>query len=75
MILRLLDFFPSGSAWDAKQKIGSFQLFYDARGRLLPWIKEHSPCDLVYPGAPNVIHPTDIDCIKAHLRPELKIIR
>jgi hypothetical protein len=40
-------------------------------------LKEHCdanqvPCDLVYPGAPNVKHATDNDYIKAHLRPELK---
>jgi hypothetical protein len=29
-----------GIVWDAKKKIGSFQMFYDARERLLPWIKE-----------------------------------
>jgi acetyl esterase/lipase len=106
--------------WDAKQKVSSFQMFYDARERLLPWIKEYSPyelvsagdppiglyysappnlgkeekdpthtanfgvklkehcdahqvpCDLVYPGAPNVRHATDSDYIKAYLRPELK---
>jgi acetyl esterase/lipase len=108
-----------GIVWDAKKKIGSFQMFYDAREGLLPWIKEYSPyelvtpgdppvglyysappnlghdekdpthtanfgvklkehcdahqvpCDLVYPGAPNVKHATDNDYIKAHLRPEL----
>jgi len=32
----------------------------------------HVPCDLVYPGAPNVSYATDSDYIKAHLRPELK---
>ena len=109
-----------GIFWDAKKKISSFQMFYDARERLLPWIKEYSPyelvtrddppvglyyssppnlghdekdpthtanfgvklkehcdahhvpCDLVYPGAPNVSYATDSDYIKAHLRPELK---
>jgi acetyl esterase/lipase len=109
-----------GIVWDAKKKISSFQMFYDARERLLPWIKEYSPyelvtrddppvglyyssppnlghdekdpthtanfgvklkehcdahhvpCDLVYPGAPNVSYATDSDYIKAHLRPELK---
>jgi hypothetical protein len=40
-------------------------------------LKEHcdaqkSPCDLIYPGAPNVKHATDNDYIRAHLRPELK---
>jgi hypothetical protein len=40
-------------------------------------LKEHCdglkvPCELVYPGAPNVKHATDSDYIKAYLRPELK---
>ncbi len=40
-------------------------------------LKEHGdahqvPCELVYPGAPNVKHATDNDYIKAHLRPELR---
>ncbi len=40
-------------------------------------LKEHcdeikAPCELVYPGAPNVVHATPNDYIKAHLRPELK---
>jgi acetyl esterase/lipase len=109
-----------GIAADAKTKTSSFQMFYDARENILPWIKDYSPyelvtnddppvglfytappnlgqeekdpthtanfgvklkehcdakqvaCDLVYPGAPNVKHPTDNDYIKAHLRPELK---
>jgi len=109
-----------GITWDAKKKISSFQAFYDARERILPWIKQYSPyelvsrddppvglfystppnlgkdekdpthtanfgvklkercdelkapCELVYPGAPGVVHATDSDFIKAHLRPELK---
>lgn len=40
-------------------------------------LKEHCdanqvPCELVYPGAPNVHHATDVDYIKTHLRPDLK---
>lgn len=109
-----------GISWDATKKTSSFQEFYDARERLLPWIKEYSPyelvtrgdppvglfystppnlgqeekdpthtanfgvklkehcdanqvpCELVYPGAPNVHHATDVDYIKTHLRPDLK---
>lgn len=109
-----------GIVWDAKQKLSSFDMFYAERERILPWIKEYSPyelvsrddppvglfytnppnlgkdekdpthtanfgvklkehcdaiqapCELVYPGAPNIIHATDSDYIKAHLRPELK---
>jgi acetyl esterase/lipase len=109
-----------GIVWDAKQKLSSFDMFYAERERILPWIKEYSPyelvsrddppvalfystppnlgkdekdpthtanfgvklkehcdrmkapCELIYPGAPNVIHATDSDYIKATLRPELK---
>ena len=109
-----------GIVWDAKQKLSSFDMFYAERERILPWIKEYSPyelvsrddppvglfytnppnlgkdekdpthtanfgvklkehcdaiqapCELVYPGAPNIIHATDSDYIKAYLRPELK---
>ncbi len=109
-----------GIAADANTKTSSFQMFYNARENILPWIKDYSPyelvtnddppvglfysappnlgqeekdpthtanfgvklkehcdakhvaCDLVYPGAPKVKHPTDSDYIKAHLRPELK---
>ena len=109
-----------GIEMDEKQKISAFQMFHDAREKILPWIKEYSPfelvtrddppvglfystppnlgknekdpthtanfgaklkehcdeiktpCELVYPGAPNVTHTTDSDYIKAHLRPELK---
>ncbi|MGA0133233.1 MAG: alpha/beta hydrolase fold domain-containing protein [Opitutales bacterium] len=31
-----------------------------------------APCELVYPGAPNVVHANPIAYIKAYLRPELK---
>ena len=109
-----------GIVWDAKQKLSSFDMFYAERERILPWIKEYSPyelvsrddppvalfystppnlgkdekdpthtanfgvklkehcdrmkapCELIYPGAPNVVHATDSDYIKATLRPELK---
>jgi hypothetical protein len=95
-------------------------MFYAERERILPWIKQYSPyelvsrddppvglfystppnlgkdekdpthtanfgvklkehcdanqvrCELVYPGAPNIVHATDSDYVKAHLRPELK---
>ncbi len=107
-----------GIAWDAKENISSFQMCYDALERILPWIKQYSPydlvtrddppvglfystppnlgheendpthsanfgvklkehcdanqvkCELVYPGAPNVTHPTTSDYIKTCLRPE-----
>ena len=109
-----------GIVWDAKQKLSSFDMFYAERERILPWIKEYSPyelvsrddppvalfystppnlgkdekdpthtanfgvklkehcdrmkapCELIYPGAPNVVHATDSDYIKAALHPELK---
>ncbi|MCX6888995.1 MAG: alpha/beta hydrolase [Verrucomicrobia bacterium] len=109
-----------GIVWDAKQKLSSFDMFYAERERILPWIKEYSPyelvsrddppvglfytnppnlgkdekdpthtanfgvklkehcdaiqapCELVYPGAPNIIHATDSDYIKAHLLPSTK---
>jgi len=109
-----------GIVWDPKQKLSTFDMFYAERERILPWIKEYSPyelvsrddppvglfyttppnlgkdekdpthtanfgvklkehcdeikapCELVYPGAPNVVHATDSDYIKAYLRPELK---
>jgi hypothetical protein len=108
-----------GISWDAKKKISSFQMYYDARERILPWINEYSPyelvtpddppvglfysappnlgqpekdpthtanfgvklkehcdanhvpCELIYPGAPNVTHSTDSAYLKARLRPEL----
>ena len=104
-----------GIVWDAKQKLSSFDMFYAERERILPWIKEYSPyelvsrddppvglfystppnlgkdekdpthtanfgvklkehcdvikapCELVYPGAPDVKHPKEIDFIKAKL--------
>ena len=109
-----------GIVWDAKQKLSSFDMFYAERERILPWIKEYSPyelvsrddppvglfystppnlgkdekdpthtanfgvklkehcdalkapCELVYPGAPNIVHATDSDFIKAHLIPSAK---
>jgi acetyl esterase/lipase len=109
-----------GIAWDAKQKLSSFDMFYAERERILPWIKQYSPyelvtrddppvglfysappnlgkdekdpthtanfgvklkehcdaikvpCELVYPGAPNVVHATDSDYIKAYLLPSAK---
>lgn len=104
-----------GISGDAAKKISTFQAFYDAREKILPWIKEYSPyelaskddapvglyfptvpnigqdekdathsanfgvklkehcdelklsCELVYPGAPNVQHPKEIDFLKAYL--------
>jgi hypothetical protein len=40
-------------------------------------LKEHCDanqvrCELVYPGAPNVVHAIDSDFIKAHLLPSAK---
>ena len=109
-----------GIAWDAKQKLSSFDMFYAERERILPWIKQYSPyelvsrddppvglfysaapnlgkdekdpthtanfgvklkehcdalqapCALIYPGAPNVVHATDSDYIKANLLPSAK---
>ena len=109
-----------GIAWDAKQKLSSFDMFYAERERILPWIKQYSPyelvsrddppvglfysaapnlgkdekdpthtanfgvklkehcdalqapCALIYPGAPNVVHATDSDYIKATLLPSAK---
>jgi acetyl esterase/lipase len=109
-----------GIAADPKTKISSFQLFYESRDKIMPWIRLYSPyelvsrgdppvglfysappnlgqeekdpthsanfgvklkeqcdahrvsCELVYPGAPGVRHPTDNDFMKAYLRPELK---
>ncbi len=43
-----------GIAWDAKKNISSFQMFYDARERILPWIKEYSPYELVTRDDPPV---------------------
>ena len=94
-----------GITGDAAKKISTFQAFFDARERILPWIKDdpavglyfptvpnvgkeekdatHSanfgvklkehcdaigvPCELIYPGAPDVKHPKEIDFIKAKL--------
>ncbi len=109
-----------GIAGDAARKVSSFQAFYDARERILPWIREYSPyelvtkddpavglyfptppnlgqeekdathsanfgaklkehcdaigvpCELVYPGAPDVKHPKEFDFIKAKLLPAAK---
>ena len=109
-----------GIVWDPKTKVPTFDRFHAERERLLPWIRQYSPyelvtrddppvglfysatpnlgkdekdpthtanfgvklkehcdangvrCELVYPGAPNVVHATDADYVKAHLRPELK---
>jgi len=109
-----------GIVWDPKKKTSTFDVFLAERERILPWIKQYSPyelvtrddppvglfystppnlgkdekdpthtanfgvklkehcdanqvrCELVYPGAPNVVHATDMDFIKARLRPELK---
>ena len=109
-----------GIVWDAKQKLSSFDMFYAERERILPWIKQYSPyelvsrddppvglfysaapnlgkdekdpthtanfgvklkehcdalqapCALIYPGAPNVVHATDSDYIKAYLLPSAK---
>jgi len=104
-----------GIVGDTKKKQSSFDAFYDAREKIMPWIKEYSPyelvsrddppvglfysappnlgkdekdpthtanfgvklkehcdaikapCELVYPGAPDVKHPKEIDFIKAKL--------
>ena len=109
-----------GIVWDAKQKLSSFDMFYAERERILTWIKQYSPyelvsrddppvglfystppnlgkdekdpthtanfgvklkehcdaikasCELIYPGAPNIVHATDSDYIKAHLLPSAK---
>jgi acetyl esterase/lipase len=109
-----------GITGDAAKKISTFQAFFDARERLMPWIKEYSPyelvtkddpavglyfptvpnigkdekdathsanfgvklkehcdvigvpCELVYPGAPDVKHPKEFDFIKAKLLPASK---
>ena len=109
-----------GIVWDPKQKTPTFDRFVAERERILPWIKEYSPyelvskddpaiglyystppnlgkeekdpthtanfgvklkehcdavgvaCALVYPGAPDVKHPTEIDFIKAKLLPTTK---
>ena len=109
-----------GILGDTKKKQSSFDAFFDAREKIMPWIKEYSPyelvsrddppvglfysappnlgkdekdpthtanfgvklkehcdaikapCELIYPGAPNVVHATDSDYIKAHLLPSAK---
>jgi acetyl esterase/lipase len=43
-----------GIVWDAKQKLSSFDMFYAARERILPWIKEYSPYELVSRDDPPV---------------------
>ena len=43
-----------GIAGDAAKKVSSFQAFYDARERILPWIKEYSPYELVSKDDPAV---------------------
>jgi hypothetical protein len=43
-----------GISADAKTKTSSFQMFYDAREQILPWIKEYSPFELVSAGDPPV---------------------
>jgi acetyl esterase/lipase len=53
-----------GISWDAKKKISSFDMFYAERERILPWIKQYSPYELVsrddppvglfYSAAPNL---------------------
>jgi len=109
-----------GITWDPKKKTSTFDRFVAERERILPWIKQYSPyelvtrddppvglfysakpnlgqnekdpthtanfgvklkehceanqvrCELVYPGAPDVVHPTDSEYVRAFLRPELK---
>lgn len=43
-----------GITGDPVKKISSFQMFHDAHERLLPWIKEYSPYELVTPDDPPV---------------------
>lgn len=43
-----------GIAGDTKKKISSFQAFHDAREKILPWIKEYSPYELVSRDDPPV---------------------
>jgi acetyl esterase/lipase len=109
-----------GITEDVSKNVSAFQRYHDERERILPWIKQYSPyelvsrddppvglyyaappnlgqpekdpthsanfgvklkehcathkvpCALVYPGAENVKYATEVDFIKAHLRPELK---
>jgi acetyl esterase/lipase len=43
-----------GIAGDVKAKVSSFQMFYDNREQILPWIREYSPYELVTRGDPPV---------------------
>jgi len=43
-----------GIAGDVKAKVSSFQVFYDNREQILPWIREYSPYELVTRGDPPV---------------------
>ncbi len=43
-----------GIAGDPKRKISSFQMFYNSRKRILPWIKEYSPYEQVSRGDPPI---------------------
>jgi acetyl esterase/lipase len=43
-----------GIAGDTEKKISAFQMYYDSRERILPWIKEYSPYELVSRDDPPV---------------------
>jgi acetyl esterase/lipase len=43
-----------GIAGDTEKKISAFQMYYDSRKRILPWIKEYSPYELVSRDDPPV---------------------
>lgn len=43
-----------GITGDAEKRISSFQMFHDARERILPWIKQYSPYELVTRDDPPV---------------------
>ena len=43
-----------GITGDAAKKISTFQAFFDARERIMPWIKEYSPYELVTKDDPAV---------------------
>ena len=43
-----------GIPGDAKAKISSFQMFYDSREKILDWIKEYSPYELVSTDDPPI---------------------
>lgn len=43
-----------GIAADASRKLSSFQVFHESRERILPWIREYSPYELVNRGDPPV---------------------